>query len=246
MYLSRIVLNARSRDARAWLGDCHKLHREIMSGFPALQGTAARAQFGVLFRVEPMTTPPYVPVLVQSAIEPRWQFAPDAVVQVEGPKPLFALLEGISTGRLYRFRLRANPTRRVHARATMDADPARGRVRPEKAEAQGKRVELPREADQIAWLQGKAARAGFRIASVRRLPEWPDTKPDVPALVAAGAGKSVGSRDGDRLTFATVLFEGVLEVTEAKSFRDAVAAGIGPGKAFGCGLLSIAPVRQER
>jgi CRISPR system Cascade subunit CasE len=262
MFISRIVLNGRSPDARAWLGDCHRLHREIMSGFPALDGTAARAQFGVLFRIEPTTTPPYVPVLVQSAIEPRWQFASDAVVQVEGPKPLSTLLNGIMAGKHYRFRLRANPTRRVHARATLEADEARGRKRPERSEAKGKRVELTREADQIAWLQRQAERSGFRLVSVRRLPEWPDTRPDIPAVLAVRTGKSTGWRrpagygrsrgpdaglrsdtqDGARLTFATVLFEGMLEVTDVGAFRSALAKGIGPGKAFGCGLLSVAPM----
>ena len=56
------------------------------------------------------------------------------------------------------------------------------------------------------------------------------------------AGRLV-SRDR-RLTFATALFEGELKVTDAARLRDAFAAGIGPGKAFGCGLLSLAPVRS--
>jgi CRISPR system Cascade subunit CasE len=37
-----------------------------------------------------------------------------------------------------------------------------------------------------------------------------------------------------------VLFSGRLEVTDAALFRDALAKGIGSGKAFGFGLLSIA------
>jgi CRISPR system Cascade subunit CasE len=242
MYLSRIVLSARSLDARAWLGDCYKLHRQVMSGFPEAQAASARAEFGVLFRVEPMTTPPYVPVLVQSRVEPKWQFETDAVVRVEGPKPLSALLDGICAGRRYRFRLRANPTRRVHARATLDADPAKGRMRPEKTEAEGKRVELTREADQVAWLERQARRAGFGIVSVRRLPDWPDAKPDLPSLVTAPASRTRGERHGARLTLASVVFEGALEVTDPEAFRTAVQSGVGPGKAFGCGLLSVAPI----
>ena len=36
------------------------------------------------------------------------------------------------------------------------------------------------------------------------------------------------------------LFEGVLEVTHPEQLRDTLAHGIGPGKAFGFGLLSVA------
>lgn len=36
-----------------------------------------------------------------------------------------------------------------------------------------------------------------------------------------------------------VLFEGRLEVTDVERFRDAIRSGIGPAKAYGCGLLSL-------
>jgi CRISPR system Cascade subunit CasE len=240
MYLSRLILNARTRDARAWLGDCHALHRVVMSGFPDIAAASPRADLGVLFRVEPMTAPPYVPVLIQSRAEPAWRLETNAVAGVEGPKSLSTLLDRISAGKRYRFRLRASPTRRVHGRATLGADPARGRMRPEKAEAKGKRVELTREADRIAWLERRAEAAGFRIVTAHLLPGGHD----VPALLASGAGKTKGRKDGAGLTLATVLFDGLLEVRDADRFRNALRNGIGPGKAFGCGLLSIAPVQE--
>lgn len=47
-----------------------------------------------------------------------------------------------------------------------------------------------------------------------------------------------------KLTFGSVLFEGVLEITDAERFQKTLQAGIGSGKAYGFGLLSIArPVR---
>jgi CRISPR system Cascade subunit CasE len=56
-------------------------------------------------------------------------------------------------------------------------------------------------------------------------------------------GAESGSRGDAVVTFASVRFEGVLEVRDADRFREALANGIGPGKAYGFGLLSIAPVR---
>jgi CRISPR system Cascade subunit CasE len=182
-----------------------------------------------------------VVVLVQSLVEPHWKFQTSAVVRVDGPKSLSDVINSISPGERYRFRLRVNPTRRVHRRATTGPDPAKGRLRREKPEAMGKRVELTREADQIEWLRRQAERAGFHIVSVRRLPDWPESKADVPALTASHTWKIRGFKRGTQLSLFSVLFEGVLEITDAEAFRCTLQKGIGPGKAFGCGLLSIAP-----
>ncbi|MBI4518088.1 MAG: type I-E CRISPR-associated protein Cas6/Cse3/CasE [Deltaproteobacteria bacterium] len=40
----------------------------------------------------------------------------------------------------------------------------------------------------------------------------------------------------------SALYEGILEVTDPDHFRGTIISGIGPGKAFGFGLLSFAPV----
>jgi len=38
------------------------------------------------------------------------------------------------------------------------------------------------------------------------------------------------------------VLDGLLRIVDADAFRAAVIAGIGPGQAFGFGLLSFAPV----
>jgi CRISPR-associated protein Cas6/Cse3/CasE subtype I-E len=48
---------------------------------------------------------------------------------------------------------------------------------------------------------------------------------------------------GCQMKFRSALLEGTLAVTDAPVFAQAVASGIGSAKAFGFGLLSIAPVR---
>jgi CRISPR system Cascade subunit CasE len=45
---------------------------------------------------------------------------------------------------------------------------------------------------------------------------------------------------GQRLR--SVRYEGVLEVTNPNGFQKVLTSGIGPAKAFGFGLLSIAPI----
>jgi CRISPR system Cascade subunit CasE len=48
-----------------------------------------------------------------------------------------------------------------------------------------------------------------------------------------------GNDGGQRL--CSVRYEGILEVTDPDRFRNTLLRGIGPGKAFGFGLLSVAP-----
>lgn len=237
MYLSRLVLNSRSRDVRAWLTDCHALHRVLMFGFPTVTTGAARAELGVLYRVEQMEEPPAIPVLVQSRQAPRWDMPSEALLSVDPPKPLDALLAGIAASRGYRFRLRANPTRRVHKRSILDGDPEKGRRFAEKPESEGKRVELRSEEDQLHWLARRGNAAGFALLTTRLLPADRDV---FAAWANPGGALNGKSSSQQRLTLGTVLFEGILRVTDAVRFRDALAEGIGPGKAFGCSLLSIA------
>ena len=53
MYLSRLILNPRSRAVRRELADCQELHRTIMAGFPDVPSDGdARSQLGVLYRLD--------------------------------------------------------------------------------------------------------------------------------------------------------------------------------------------------
>jgi CRISPR system Cascade subunit CasE len=125
------------------------------------------------------------------------------------------------------FRLRANPTRKIDTKS--DAQGKR----------QGRRVELRGEAAQVAWLRRKGLGAGFEILSVA-------TQPEVPAVLARRTAKVTGERldpgSGRRqqLTFAAVVFDGLLRVVDPARLRDALEQGLGPGKAYGFGLLSLA------
>src|SRR5690606_15360812 len=94
-----------------------------------------------------------------------WDLDADVVTTIDPPKSLDGLLDGIKTGKLYRFRLRANPTRRVHARAATEAGGESPRTHAEAPTAVGKRVELAREEDQVAWLRRKAEASGFKLCS---------------------------------------------------------------------------------
>ncbi len=89
---------------------------------------------------------------------------------------------------------------------------------------QGKRYGLVGETEQLAWLGRQGERHGFSVEA---------------ALVTAS--DVLSSRKGEgHISVQRVCFEGILQVQSLQAFSRALVAGIGPAKAFGCGLLSIA------
>lgn len=114
-------------------------------------------------------------------------------------------------GQRCRFRLLANPT--TNLRRT--------------GHKRGKRIGVVGEEGQVAWLERQGARCGFTLES---------------AMVTASDVLHVrkARTDKDPISLQRVCFEGVLHVVDPDKLRVAMAAGIGSGKAFGCGLLSLA------
>ena len=235
LFLSRLILNSRNRQVRRDLSDCHELHRTVMSAFPQAKSDSAgaRAQYNVLFRVDLDHRTGKVALLVQSSIQPDWNNLPsDYLLEVHGEaenpgcKPIDEAYQLLQPGTRLRFRLRANPTRRVSQKCSR-----------EKSSGHGKRVELYKEEDQIAWLERKAETGGFRLLGVRINPDVLNVRAS-PENKASGWRNHEGQKRG--LTFGSVLFEGELAITDNEKFQTALAVGIGSGKAYGFGLLSIA------
>ncbi len=228
MFLSKLVLNLRDRQARGDLARPYEMHRTLMNAYaePRVDNRC-----DLLFRVEPSRTGPPV-VLVQTREEPEWSQLPRGyLLELEEPKKLDS---PVATGQRLRFRLRANPTKRVAAK-----NEGMGGV------MAGKRVGLVTEAEQVRWLLRKAETGGFRIPG-----EWVDAKhpeTDEPIQLpnfrvdVVPEGRDRNGKPGYHGEFLAVRFDGVLVVTDPDKLRETVAAGVGSGKAFGFGLLSLAP-----
>lgn len=117
----------------------------------------------------------------------------------------------------YAFQLRANPTKKVTA-LNPDGSPKKN----------SRRVPLRTREELLAWLQRKAGQSGFRVnlETAQTIPQGPERF----------------SKAGARGTHTAVEFRGVLEVTDPAAFHATFTRGIGSAKAFGFGLLVIAPV----
>lgn len=252
MYFSKLNLNPRSRDVRRDLADCQQLHRTLLSAFPKAESDAARKEFGLLFRVETNLRLGTVNVLVQSKAQPDWTKLPsdrtgEPYNLQADCKAAFEHYKQLSDGMHLRFRLRANPVRRVLR--------PRDKVKNEDLLI-GKRVNLQTEEEQLEWLQrkgevkinnGKKEGGGFRLHHVQIRTDTSNNI-EIPNVSTQSEIKLSGWRTNprtgkrDHLRFGSVLFEGELEITDAEQFCQALRDGIGTGKAYGFGLLSIAPV----
>lgn len=244
IYLSRLLLDIRSRQVQAELAHPYEMHRTLMKAFPATtRGAEARCEYGVLFRADADFRQQFIKVYVQSLVEPDWSrlhHLGGYFCWAAGPNPhefkeVTRALRNVQVGQVLSFRLRANPTKRL----ARDGDPLKG-----------KRVELQTEQEQLQWLmsKGRGGRdgvpGGFELVQMRGVDqEGGDCL--VPRVQVRTEGKLTGrkrtSGAGHNTSHLAVLFEGLLRVTSADDLFETVSRGVGSAKAYGFGLMSLAP-----
>jgi CRISPR system Cascade subunit CasE len=93
---------------------------------------------------------------------------------------------------------------------------------------------------QEQWLLDREERSGFRVEDFDMAGE---ELPDERALRVTERRTLTFSRRETSVTLRVATFEGVLEVRDRDSFVHALSFGIGRAKGYGCGLMTIAPVR---
>ncbi len=193
---------------------------------------------GFLFRIDPQPGTGRAVILVQSAGRPDWSYAfQNADHLLAAPVEVRPFDPGFSPNRRLRFRILANPVRKVSPRSLDFAG------KPFEKKWIGKDVPVP-TTDLAKWLErraepawsgqkdskGKQSAPGFRLVEISEIQSG-----------YVYVNKSPAKDKGRRIRSAR--YEGVLEVTDADAFRETLVRGIGPAKAFGFGLLSVAPAR---
>ena len=235
IYLSRLRFDPRNPAAAVNLSRPYELHRTLLRAFPSAQkGGPGR----VLFRAEPMPRARAMDavVIVQSEIEPDWLQAGSQLRDLLGSAPESRILPtifGIET--VLRFRLRANPT--VRRARLPDGTRDERRQRPRHA--------LYNLEDQVGWLVRQGAAHGFGLVESGAT-DWFDTNAPCARydLMVRDEGTVLTRKKTENgvTRHHSVLYEGRLRVTDSSAFDRGLCSGIGPAKAFGFGLLSIAPV----
>lgn len=218
MFLTRFRLNAARRGARKLLTSPQAMHAAVRAAFadPADHARGDARTLWRLDRPDPNTVYLYLvspgrPDLTHLVEQAGWP-----TTETWDVREYDGLLNSLAEGQRWAFRLAANPT---HS----------GRKSDDAKETQ--RFGYLRESEQVEWLAKRADQHGFAIAA----------QPDGAPNLAVKNRQTLSFKRGMALvTLTTATFDGILEITDRSAFRRALTGGIGPAKAYGCGLLTLA------
>lgn len=245
MYLTKFPVNLTRRETRALLASPYRMHAAIAGSFsPANEGGD---EGRVLWRVDRMDNgganlyivSPKEPSLVGLDEQIGW---PDLEHQWQ-TRDYDVVLDKIANGQRYRFRLVANPV--VSRRNVTDQHD------------RSKRMAHVTALQQESWLIGKAAYELLDVEPPQYLLSEGQSRAErngfmVERSESDGQARIVVSdsrqwrfrqgKNGNWIRLATARYDGVLRVVDEERLRHALTFGIGRGKGFGCGLLTLAPI----
>jgi CRISPR system Cascade subunit CasE len=215
MYMTRMQLDTSKRSTMKALVSPNLLHGAVESSF-----TGARKRR--LWRIDYLRGNCYLLILSEDKpdlSETVRQFGKSGTQPAWETKDYTQLLDRITEGSRWDFRLAANPTR-----STLSANEknTRGSVHAE--------VSVKYQSE---WLMKRAERCGFNL--------------ELDAFHVVGNkwfSFHKGADNKNKVTLLEVTYEGTLTVMNAKAFREMMISGIGRGKAYGMGLLTV--VRENR
>ncbi|WP_030413243.1 type I-E CRISPR-associated protein Cas6/Cse3/CasE [Streptomyces sp. NRRL S-1448] len=241
MYLTRFRINTARSSARRLLGSPHLLHGAVNMAFP---DPPPRGGHGprVLWRVDPAAAgradlfivSPGRPDLTHLVEQAGWS-------SLEQPGwTTFAygeFLGRLSMGDTWGFRLTANPVHDIHKPG--DAEGSRT-----------KRTAHVTPRHQIGWLLKRQERAGFevlRTPAERQLTEHGHEHEVIVHNRLPLQFRKSDTTDSSRhhVRFTRVTFDGRLRITDADAFRRTLTHGLGKAKAYGCGLMTLTPLRTS-
>lgn len=214
-WLVSLQLNLNHPAARRDLADAGAVHRRVMSLVPDDLGDHARSTAAVLYRIE--HTRAGIRILTQTGIEPTLANLPDGYAHVPEPRSLHNLLAALQTGTQIAYRITANTSKRL-PREYVGSEGKPGQV-----------IALRSPVAIQAWWQQRAASNGLQITSAATT-----THDDIRARRLPGTPHAQHSASQ---------FDGQATVTDPEAVAQAIRKGIGRGKSFGCGLLSVALIQ---
>jgi CRISPR system Cascade subunit CasE len=202
------------------LGSPQAMHAAVLSSFPGALGD--RTDRRVLWRLDPV--PGAMHLYVVSPEQPDFthliEQAGWPTLQTWQTREYDPFLDRLAAGQSWAFRLTANPTR---ARAAVDGK-------------RSQRFGHVTVSQQQHWLVERCATAGIDVRPSSDMGEATD------GVVVRERGTTRFRRGEGQVTLTIASFEGVLTVTDPGALRTTLTSGLGPAKAYGCGLLTLAPL----
>lgn len=226
VWRSALLINDECRTGRFWLDNPYRIHQRLLMAFE--DGIAGRLMWRPEAQAVKIRT-------IEFAAGARWISTREGertvlIVQAEHRANWARGFEGLpiliraaqeqvklvaAEGDVLSYRLRAAPMK----------------CRPTQPGQRSRRMWLNHPEEWSAWLERKADMHGFQLETTCIGPS---------ETIAA-----VRSKEERPQMLLAVEFSGRLRVTDAERFAQAVARGIGPGKAYGCGLLLPKRIEQE-
>ncbi|MEU0786702.1 type I-E CRISPR-associated protein Cas6/Cse3/CasE [Streptomyces sp. NPDC006173] len=247
-YLSRIRINPLRADSRRLLASPRAMHAAVQGGIPN-----PPEHDRTLWRLD--ADNPHRPHLfVLTTDKPDWTHLveqagwPGADGEHYAIRDYTPLLQQLAPGRSFAFRLTANP---VQNTKRPDKPTKSQQQRTEAGQTRGFRLGHRTAAAQLGWLLTRTPRWGFDIPTTPGQLETHDTKGESPRDVRITTrqhrsfGKEPITPKEQRVVMNAVTFEGRLRITDPDLLAACLLAGIGPTKAYGCGLLTLAPLPER-
>lgn len=215
MYLSRVALDPAKRATMIALQNPAMFHGAVERSF---EPRAKRT----LWRIDELGNRRYLLLLSEEKPDLTNLAAQFGTLDAPETRSYAPLLERAISGSRWQFRLHANPT------YSSGGNGKRGKVhactliqKPEPITA-----DAPEPKTQVGWLLHQAENHGFHVQ-----PEE--------FSVMKSQWYTFGKAHCDQVKLLGVTYEGILTVTDADKFRQALIGGIGRGKAYGMGLLTV-------
>jgi len=211
IYLSKLLLRVENPQSQRDMGNMKELHRTIMSAFPTVINKNVEGMARAYFNV-------LFRVIPNGNRSIIW------AQSTEKPKweQLISHYPGYMGGFMVKeisSQLKQITPNKI-LRFTLRANPTIYDVN-------RKRKPLLKREDQINWLQKQSQQKGFSLVTVViSMDGWRPRNPQT---------------NEAKIILNTVDFEGTLRITDLDQFFQTLQKGIGPGKAFGLGLLLIGP-----
>lgn len=219
MYITSIDIDTTRRNAKHLLASPQRMHAAVMN---ACKPSSAETDGRVLWRLD--SWPKRTALIILSPTAPDMHDLQEQAGILERGASNWQthdytpVMQNISDGDRYRFRLTANPTHTGFVEKT-------GRKQ---------RLGHVTVAQQLDWLISREDRLGVSFSV--------DGENTVQLV---NRGVKMFKRGQNDVTLTTVTYQGVLVIDNKEMFVQAVAQGIGPAKAYGCGLLTLAPFKER-
>lgn len=223
MYLTRMPINGRRRGAAKLLSSPQAMHAAVQSGF--MPGSLEAGGGRTLWRVD-RAGDHEVTLYLVSPVEPDLSHLVEQAGWQSGDmwqtRDYRILLGSLASGQRWAFRLTANPVF--------------GGYKSGKDWADTKPMAHVTAKQQEGWLLDRVEKAGFRV------PDGSHSEADLRIINRSTLRFAKG---GHRVVIGTATFEGTLEVVDTAALSSALTTGIGRAKAYGCGLLTLAPLMPQ-